>query len=583
VFGDIRVNRLQDDRTFQAFLLVFALVAFVGVASFQAAQGLVVTTGWVAHTQEMMFVLEDTLTTFVDAETGQRGYLLTNNGEYLQPYYIAVISIRGNLERLEQLTVGDADQQARLEQLRTLTREHLAIIEQLIRNYRAGDPDNRKIHLLEAARQWMTEIRTVITDMKDAENRQLLQRTDQASRDVQSVFLTFFALSLLVLALVALTYLVIRRENARRRHSEQGFQLLVESVRDYAISMLAPDGRIASWNAGAERLNGYAAADIIGHPFSRLYPPDAVRRGEPERLLDAARRAGQVEAEGWRRRQDGSLFWANDIFTQLRDEQGNPRGFVNVTRDFSQHKRAEDDLLNALQRERELGKLKSRFVTVVSHEFRTPLATIQLATDLLRRYSERMDAERIDQHIGNIQVQIKHLTQMLDDVLTVEKAETVGLAFNPVSFKLTQVIERMVEDAQRAAPERAIETRMQVDRDEVALDETLLREIITNLLSNAVKYSPDDKPVRLEVTATTENVRLVVRDEGIGIPPDDLPHLFDVFHRSQNVSNIQGVGLGLAIVKRAVDKHGGTIAVDSLVDAGTTFTVTLPLHPPPET
>lgn len=242
-------------------------------------------------------------------------------------------------------------------------------------------------------------------------------------------------------------------------------------------------------------------------------------------------------------------------------------------------RRSEEEILKALAKERELGELKSRFVSMVSHEFRTPLTTIQSSTELLQHYEWTPEEEQ--ERFEQIHAAVKHMTQLLEDVLLIGKAEAGQLRFNPELIDLTNFCQQSVTDLQFTAGKKHCLTFETLGQETLVwCDLKLLRQILSNLLFNAVKYSPEGGNVDLVLKYLPGNVELEVSDQGIGIPEAELHQLFEAFFRATNVETIQGTGLGLTIVKRCVDLHRGSIRVNSQVGVGTTFTITLPLNQP---
>ncbi|MBW4664305.1 MAG: PAS domain S-box protein [Chroococcus sp. CMT-3BRIN-NPC107] len=251
-----------------------------------------------------------------------------------------------------------------------------------------------------------------------------------------------------------------------------------------------------------------------------------------------------------------------------------------IIRDITKRKRVETDIRNALEKEKELGELKSRFVTMASHEFRTPLATILSSSELLEYYSHKWTDEKKLKHQQRIQSSVKHMTGLLDDVLLIGKAEAGKLEFQPKLLDIIQLSRDLVEEVQVTTQTHIINFCIQEQWDKLDgfIDEKLFRHIITNLLTNAVKYSPQGKEVTFNLKRDRTSTIFSIQDGGIGISVEDQQKLFESFHRGKNVSNIPGTGLGLAIVKKSVDLHGGTIIVASQLEVGTTFVVTLPLN-----
>lgn len=232
------------------------------------------------------------------------------------------------------------------------------------------------------------------------------------------------------------------------------------------------------------------------------------------------------------------------------------------------------------ERERELAELRSRFVSMTSHEFRTPLAVILSSTELLEAYGEKWTASKKADHLSRIKVAVQGMTNLLDGVLVIGRADASKLECNPARIDLERYCRELVDAIEPTlSAKHNLELRMK-DLGEVWLDEKLLNHILTNLLSNAVKYSPDGGTVRFEAHCDGVAARFVVEDDGIGIADKDLPHLFESFHRGSNVGHIAGTGLGLAVVRRSVDAHGGTLEIRTSEGSGTTFEVSIPLSEP---
>jgi signal transduction histidine kinase len=240
--------------------------------------------------------------------------------------------------------------------------------------------------------------------------------------------------------------------------------------------------------------------------------------------------------------------------------------------------RVEKQIRKALEKEKELTELKSRFISMASHEFRTPLTAILSTAELLRYYGQNWSEEKKQSYYDRISKAVQQMNQLLEDVLFLGKAEAGKLAFQPSPMDLNQFCRNLVEECQLLnKTEQTIVFSSQGEGSGVAVDEKLLRHILGNLLSNAIKYSPADSNIEFRLNCQEKEAIFQVRDRGIGIPKEDLPRLFESFHRAKNVGKISGTGLGLAIVKRSVDLHGGKILVNSAVGVGTTFTVTIPL------
>jgi len=257
-----------------------------------------------------------------------------------------------------------------------------------------------------------------------------------------------------------------------------------------------------------------------------------------------------------------------------------------IVRDITERKQAEEELRKTLEKEKELNELKSRFVSMTSHEFRTPLTTILSSSELLQYYKDKWSEEKKIVYLGRIQSSVKHMTQLLDDVLLIGKVEAGQLGFHPKKIDLIQFCRTLVDDVRLGYDhsheilfsETGISDTNKCKFFEAYMDEKLLKHIFTNLLSNAIKYSPKNSPINFELTCQDGKAIFQIKDQGIGIPREAQAHLFESFYRANNVGNISGNGLGLAIVKNSLDLHSGKITVDSEVGVGTTFTLTIPLN-----
>jgi PAS domain S-box-containing protein len=363
----------------------------------------------------------------------------------------------------------------------------------------------------------------------------------------------------------------------RLRESEERFRLFVRHVKDYAIFMIDPGGQVLSWNEGARQIKGYSEEEIIGKPISVFYTDEEILQQEPAFNLKKAAEDGRYECIAMRKRKDGTVFWADIIFTALYDEDNKLRGYVKITRDITDQRKAEEEIRNNLQKERELNEMKSRFVSLASHEFKTPLSVILSSVSLISKYDETGDHGKLLTHVHRIKANVSNLKQILDDFLSAEKLDAGLVVLRPSLLNLRNFIQEIVNDFQDACkPGQQIYWEAQGDLPTITLDGHLLRNILVNLLSNAIKYSPGNSPIRLTACANPASLTIRVEDSGIGIPPEDLPRLFQRFFRGENTAGTSGTGLGLSIVKKYVDLMSGTIEVSSIVREGTTFTVILP-------
>ncbi|MBZ0282572.1 MAG: TIR domain-containing protein [Anaerolineae bacterium] len=256
---------------------------------------------------------------------------------------------------------------------------------------------------------------------------------------------------------------------------------------------------------------------------------------------------------------------------------GRVTGIIGVGRDISESKQVEDHLRTSLEKEKELNELKSRFVSTVSHGYKTPLTVIMTSTEMLLQYSNRLTEERKLEHLTRIKNQVQYLVNLIEDILSISRINDDGLRFNPANLSVNSFFNQVIEDIQKSiASSHQIVFRTNGPCADFPLDERLMRHITNNLISNAVKYSPLGSTIRIEVICEVDKLMFSVRDNGIGIPTEDQAHIFDAFHRANNVGHIAGTGLGLSIAKASVEAHGGTITFESKPNEGTTFAVTIP-------
>jgi len=364
---------------------------------------------------------------------------------------------------------------------------------------------------------------------------------------------------------------------------EVAFRLLVEAVEDYAIFLLAPDGRILTWNLGAQRIKGYAADEIIGQHFSRFYTPEEQEAGRPATLLGWAAEYGRFEDEGWRVRKDGSRFWADVILTALRDETGEPYAFAKITRDLTE-RRAAEERERALLVEREARaaaeealRARDRFLSIASHELKTPTASLSLTVESLQRASAggRLDGERLTAGLVRLATATTRLGTLVDELLDVSRLSG-HIEFRDEPTDLV-ALARDVIGRFTVADEQPRIRLVGSDEAWISGDASRLDQVVTNLIDNAVKYSDADAPVELEVAKADGGVTLAVRDRGFGLDDEASARLFEVFGRGLNAEHIPGLGLGLFISHQIVERHGGRIEARARSDGhGSEFTVWLP-------
>ena len=321
---------------------------------------------------------------------------------------------------------------------------------------------------------------------------------------------------------------------------------------------------------------GIPKEELIGQSTRVFYVSDDDWRDAVVKHRAALLETGVYSAVRQLQLSNGSALWVQMAGRCVRDRDPDA-GVIWTFLDVSDRVRAEQNTLAALERERELNELRSRFVAMTSHEFRTPLATILSSAELLKYYGDRIPASEKVEVLETIESSVQRMTRMLDRVLLLGKADAHMLEFNPQELDLHALCRQLMDEAKAQFPDSGHTISFTADTDAHTgkFDEKLLRHIFGNLLSNALKYSPKCSEVIFSCRRSQSRVVFDVTDQGIGIPSEEIAHLFESFHRASNVGDIQGTGLGLAIVKNAVQLHGGEIQVRSSVGSGTSFTVAL--------
>ncbi|HEY9793663.1 MAG TPA: PAS domain S-box protein [Candidatus Obscuribacterales bacterium] len=369
-------------------------------------------------------------------------------------------------------------------------------------------------------------------------------------------------------------------ENRERRLTGL-FRTMVDAVKEYAIFMLDADGNVLTWNQGAERLKGYKAEEIIGQHFSVFYPAEALETNHPHEELAVAKANGQFQEEGWRKRKDGSYFWANVTITAVH-ENGKLIGFTKVTRDMSDRRALENQLATQRDKALEASATKSAFVANISHEIRTPLSGILGMNELLLQTDLTEEQRELAR---TVQESSQSLLVVLNDVLDLSKVEAGRLFLERIPFNVSFATQDATRLMSATAKNKRLVLTHQLDTRIPELlmgDPERFRQVLLNLVGNAVKFTQKGEvSVTAELvseTATTATIKFLVKDTGIGISPEDRRHLFVPFGQvdASPTRRHGGTGLGLTISKHLVVMMGGEIGVQSEKDKGSTFWFTIP-------
>jgi PAS domain S-box-containing protein len=405
---------------------------------------------------------------------------------------------------------------------------------------------------------------------------------------------------------------VLAMTSSQLEESKESFSLLVSGIKDYAIYMLDGEGRVISWNEGAQRIKGYETADILSKHFSIFYLPEDVASGKPQYELQQAIAYGRYEDEGWRIRKDGTKFWAGITISTLYDEDGSLRGFVKLTRDITEKKKAEDklhwaytnlekrvqertaelaELNNSLQKEikereaaqralalkaKELARSNSdleQFASAASHDLKAPLRAVSMHLELLiQRCGQRLSEAEME----NVQFAISGARQMNDLVeYLLQYSRAGGGSLSLESVDLNKTVQKALFNL-KAEIENSKARIIYSNLPNLYADTTSLLQVFQNLISNAIKYRRETPEIKISAEELEDSWVISVKDNGIGISSENFERIFTIFQRLHTDEEYPGAGIGLAICKKIIERHNGKIWIESKPGFGTTFFISLP-------
>ncbi|HEX5085367.1 MAG TPA: ATP-binding protein [Blastocatellia bacterium] len=371
---------------------------------------------------------------------------------------------------------------------------------------------------------------------------------------------------------------------------EKLFRLLVESISDYSVFAIDPDGRILTWNKGAEKAFGYKKEEIVGESFAILFLPEERREGAPERELEAAESEESVAEQGWRARKDGSRLWVSGAINPLKDNAGEIIGYVKVISacEGSGREQAETVAREALERERmarseyeDASRSKDEFIALVSHELRSPLNAILGWTRILRQ--GRPDEELYQRATEIIERSARMQSQLIEDLMDTARIVRGKLRLEVHPVNLAPLIEKAMDVVRPAADAKGIMLEATLDReaDQITGDPDRLQQVVWNLLSNAVKFTDEGGRVEVRLGRVDPYIQISVSDTGRGISPEFMPYMFERYLQADasGARRKGGLGLGLSLVRQLVEMHGGSVYAESEGEGkGATFIVKLPVR-----
>jgi len=570
-----------------AIALLVAALLVDAVLTLHNIREVATSVQWVSHTHEVLTQLEQVMSTLKDAETGQRGYLLTGERPYLEPYDQALPRLRGQLDRLRGLTIDNPPQTAHVLKLEQLAAERLAILRQGVDRFQA-EPD--KSRALALSRQYLLQgegkrlmdlIRDEVYGMQQLE-RALLARREEVSRARTRTALvsTVIGLGLGLVLVAAVITLVVRNLESRQRtadvlHAErERFRTTLTSIGD-AVVVTDAQGRVTLLNPMAQALTGWGG-EALGEPLETVFRiVNEATRDTVENPVSKVIRLGAIVGLANHTvliAKDGTEVPIDDSGAPIRDARARIVGVVLVFRDITERRSSERVTEDADRR-------KDEFLAMLAHELRNPLAPIRNAAHTLALLGTGDD--RVRWVAGVVERQVGLMTRLVDDLLDVSRITSGKITLQRETVSVAAVLAQAVEAARPPAEGRgqALEVDVAADVGWVDGDPARLAQAVGNLLDNAIKYTEDGGRVWLRARAEADEVVIVVEDSGVGIDPALLPQVFDLFIQAdRSLERKQGgLGLGLTLVRRLVEMHGGRVEAASAGPGfGSAFTIRLP-------
>jgi len=551
----------------------------------------------VDHTFQVISAAQALGTAVRDAERGQRGFIITGDPSYLDSYHAGIARAPGLIAQLEQLTADNAEQRRRIELVGKSIDEKMTELDRTIEaRQRDGFDAARRIVETNVGRDAMRKIDDDIAAFVSAESTLLEQRRAKVSRDERqsadialiSAIVALVAVLLGVFVLVGSLRDLRAAERARRGTADQ-LRRLIDGATDYAIYMLDADGRIRTWNLGAERIKGYRADEIIGQHFSVFYPEEDRQAGVPQSVLETATRDGRWEAEAWRVRKDGSRFWANVVVDAVRDQAGRLIGFAKITRDISERRLAQQNLEEAHARLAQAQKMEAlgQLTGGVAHDFNNMLHVVLGSVGTVKRRLQSADPDLLRQ-LDIVQETAQRAATLTRQLLAFARRQPLrpqALDPNKLVAGMSDLLLRTIRE------EIAIETVLAGGVWRVSADANQLENAILNLAINARDAMPGGGKLTIETANTYldaayaqehtevtagQYVMIAVTDTGVGMARETIDQAFDPFFTTKEAG--AGTGLGLSQVFGFVKQSGGHVKIYSELGEGTTVKIYLPRH-----
>jgi len=559
-----------------AVVVSSVVLTIAGLVAYRSVEALASTSEEVLRSKELELSLERALSTLRDAETSQRGYLVTGSEEYLEPYYKALHELDGRLITIESRLRDRGDPPETMRKLREVVSRKLGELARTIELYRAGQVRQALVLVnSDEGKVAMDAIRTLVGERVLAEQRNVeaLMLSEQDAR--RSTIRASISVSALAIALMALLAYVVKRDSARLRYSEERLATTVRSIGD-AVVATDEDGLVTMINPIAEELTGWRFDDARGKPLDEIFRivnenTREVVESPVAKVLREGRIVGLANHTVLIHRTRGETA-IEDSAAPITDDLGATTGVVLVFRDATEERAAQNALRAADRR-------KDEFLATLAHELRNPLAPIRQAAALAAHAGA--NAEQVKWSHAVIERQTAHMARLLDDLLDVSRITRGRLEVRRARVALSTIVDAAIETARPAIDAGLHQLQVQMPPEPIYLEVDALRiaQVLGNLFTNAAKYTNSGGQIRLTVEADGDNAKISVTDNGIGLAPEDLPKIFEMFAQVKPTQDRKesGLGIGLALSKALVGLHGGTLEGHSPgIGQGSEFTVRLP-------
>lgn len=565
------------------FGLLVAAIAVLGILSYQSKQAMNDTANMIRQTHRVLDIAEEISSLSKDIQLESNGVFINRDTGFIKPYYHARSVIIEKLDNLRFLTKDEVSQQEGIDSLEYLLHNLIAFGDSALLIYSQLpelDTEESELTVLKRIRQtnyFRANIRAIINNIKSEEKRLLLVREEANQANIQAFDGSFFQMLVGMTILLLGTFFAVRYNFNKRILAEKELksanELFVKLFHESPIGLVicrADNGVILDCNKAYAELINYSKDEIIGNsPVNlRILESEAQR----EKIMKGALETGVVrDVEVPLQPRDKEMMWVSISMQAIQVQ--NKKCLMAAILDLTAHKNAEEKIKKALASEMELNKMKSNFVSMASHEFRTPLTTILSSAFLLEKHGFGEKETQVFKHLGRIKSSVNNLTSILDEFLSVTKIEEGKIQPRIEQLNLKDYLEKICLNFKTfAKPGQNIIYNHEGD-EHVYSDPVLLESIINNLVSNAIKYSPEGTEICVS-SAMNGSIHLKVKDSGIGIPMEDQKHLFERFYRASNAGTVQGTGLGLHIMKHYVDMLKGSIEVTSEIGRGTEVQLT---------